>query len=96
MSRPNAVEAGLNVYRSQLGGVNDADEAKLAKEDWMVRVPVLTIGGALDVVTRAEVMEATRPWAAAGFTSKVLEGGHWLAREMPEDVNKILTEFANA
>lgn len=96
MSRPNAIEAGLNCYRSQFGGVNDADEANLNQEDWMLHVPVLNIAGAADMVARPEFMEGTKRWAATGFTSQTLEGGHWLSQELPELVNELLLGFARA
>ena len=93
MARPNAIEAGLNCYRAQHLGVNDADEASLTKEDWMLHVPVLAIGGTLDPVARADFMEATRPWAAVGFESELLHGGHWLMMELPDAVSKLLIRF---
>ncbi|KAH8881220.1 alpha/beta-hydrolase [Thozetella sp. PMI_491] len=96
MSRPNAIDAGLNCYRSQYGGINEADEASLTDEDWKLHVPVLTIAGALDAVTRPGDMEATKAWAGAGFESKTLNGGHWLSQELPEDVNELLIEFGRA
>lgn len=94
MSRPNATEAGLNCYRSQLRGFNDADEAQLTDEDRMLHVPVLVIGGAYDAIARPEVqIEGTRPWAAAGFESKILDGGHWLSIEKASEVSQLLLEF---
>lgn len=94
MSRPNATEAGLNCYRSQLEGVHESTDALLMEEDWMLRGPVLAIGGAYDWVARADVMvEITKPWAIAGFESVILDGGHWLSLEMPDEVNELLLEF---
>lgn len=97
MSRTNATESGLNCYRSQLGGINDADDALLEHKDWELHVPVLAIGGSQDPIGRADVMmESTEPWAVAGFESKVLDGGHWLAKELPDDVTDLLLQFAQS
>jgi pimeloyl-ACP methyl ester carboxylesterase len=93
MRRPNATDAGLNAYRSLYQGVNDAAEANLTDDDWVLHVPVLAIGGALDAAGRPEFLEATKPWAAAGYHSKVLNGGHWLMRELPQEVNELLIGF---
>lgn len=95
MRRPDAIEAGLNCYRSQLRGVNDFDEAGLTDEDWKLRVPVLAIGGSQDPIGRPDLMvQATEPWAVAGFESKILDGGHWLPKELPSQVSELLLEFA--
>ncbi|CAG9990266.1 unnamed protein product [Clonostachys byssicola] len=95
MSRPNATESGLNCYRSQLRGINDADESTLKTEDWELHVPVLAIGGSLDPIGRADLMVAsTQPWALGGFETKTLDSGHWTAQELPNEVNELLLEFA--
>lgn len=96
MSRPNATEAGLNCYRSQLRGINDADEVDLTDDDRMLRVPVLVIGGGLDPIARAEVqIESTRPWAAAGFESAIVDGGHWISIEKASEVSRLLLDFGS-
>jgi soluble epoxide hydrolase / lipid-phosphate phosphatase len=96
MTRPNATRAGLNCYRSQLQGVQEASDATLTEEDWKLRVPVLAIAGAYDWVARADVMiEQTRPWAVAGFESAILEGGHWLSLEKADEMNELLLRFAS-
>ncbi|CAG9939830.1 unnamed protein product [Clonostachys rosea f. rosea IK726] len=87
LSRPGATESGLNCYRSQLRGVNASDDAKLTVEDQQLHVPVLAILGALDPIARPELMiQLTKPWALGGFESKILDGGHWLAHELPEQL----------
>jgi soluble epoxide hydrolase / lipid-phosphate phosphatase len=96
MSQPNAIEAGLNCYRSQYGDVNVAEESKFTDEDWLLHVPVLAIGGSRDPVARVDFMERTEDWARAGYESHILDGGHWLSMEFPEEVNELLIEFGQA
>ena len=96
MRRPNAVEAGLNVYRSQMYGINDAAEAKLTSEDWILHIPVLNIGGALDPLAPPGFLESTKLWAKAGYESKTLNGGHWLSWEKPQELSQLLIDFGRA
>jgi soluble epoxide hydrolase / lipid-phosphate phosphatase len=94
MSSPNAIEAGLNCYRSQLRGINDADERNLTDADRTLHVPVLAVGGRYDPIARAEIqIETTRAWAAGGFESVTLDGGHWLSIEKADEVSQLLLEF---
>lgn len=87
MSRPNATEAGLNYYRSQLRGANDADEGELTDDERKLRVPVLVIGGRFDTLAPAEIhIDSTKLWAVAEFESVILDGGHWLSIERASEV----------
>ncbi|KAI8625132.1 alpha/beta-hydrolase [Xylariaceae sp. FL1651] len=94
-SQPDTVAATLNYYKAFLRGVNAADEAPLTDKDRTLRVPVLAIGGVEDVVTRADVLRpGTEPWASAGYEERILQAGHWLMLEKPDEVNQILIDFA--
>jgi surfactin synthase thioesterase subunit len=42
----------------------------------MIHVPVLAIGGALDMIARAKFMESTRSWTTFGFETKILNRDH--------------------
>lgn len=93
-SRDGAVEASMNYYKALLRGVQADDEACLTDEDRTLRVPVLAIGGAQDVVTRADQLRAqTEPWAAAGYTERIVDAGHWMMHEDREGVSSALLEF---
>lgn len=96
MSRPNATEASLNCYRSQLRGVNEADELELTDDDRMIKVPTLVIGAKYDSVARPEIqIEGTRAWAAGEFESVIIDGGHWLSIERASEVSQLLLEFGS-
>ncbi|KEY63922.1 hypothetical protein S7711_10249 [Stachybotrys chartarum IBT 7711] len=94
MSLPNATESTIQFYRGNLIGVDAADDAELTEEDWILHMPVLTIGGLNDSTSRPEFMRGTERWATAGYRHENLEGGHWLAHERTSEVNALLLEFA--
>lgn len=84
----------MNYYKALLRGVQAADEVDLTDEDRTLRVPVLTIGGTQDLVTRADQIRAqTEPWARAGYTEKTVDAGHWMMYEAREEVSSILLDF---
>ena len=93
-SKPGAVEASMNYYKALLRGIQADDEKDLTDDDRTLRVPVLTIGGTQDVVTRADqIAMQTEPWAAAGYAEETVDAGHWMMYEDPEGVNSILLDF---
>lgn len=97
-SDKNAFKASLNYYRSLMRGTQAPDEDPLTDEDRMLRVPVLGICGAEDMVTRPDqIGPGTVPWASKGYTEKILEGtGHWVMLEKRKEVNDLLMEFAES
>ncbi|CAG7557388.1 unnamed protein product [Fusarium equiseti] len=93
-SKPNATETSMNYYKALLRGVNAKDEENLTNEDRTLHVPVLTVGGSEDVVARPENMGlGTEPFAAAGWTHKVVNAGHWMMYEDREGLRDALLEF---
>lgn len=97
-SQQNAIAASLNYYRSLMRGTQAVDEEPLTDADRTLRVPVLGICGAEDMVTRADqIGGGTRPFASKGYTEKILDGaGHWVMLERREVVSKALLEFVAA
>ncbi|KAM0544236.1 hypothetical protein ACHAPJ_011925 [Fusarium lateritium] len=93
-SKPNAINASMNYCTALLRGVQAKDEEHLTDEDRKLKVPVLTIGGSQDLVTRADQMGmTTRPFAVAGYTENTVDAGHWMMYEDREGVNNALLEF---
>lgn len=76
-------------------GVQAEDEAMLTDVDRTLKVPVLGVGCALDVIGRADQMRGgNEPWASKGYKEKVLQTGHWPMLEKSEELSSILIEFA--
>ncbi|KAI0444582.1 alpha/beta-hydrolase [Xylaria telfairii] len=95
-SEPDTVVGSLNYYKALMRGVQAAGEASLTDDDRTLKVPVLGIVGADDVVTLPDaVAGGTEPWAAAGYEERVVQAGHWLMLEKPDEVSQILIDFAN-
>jgi soluble epoxide hydrolase / lipid-phosphate phosphatase len=96
MSRPNATEGILQFYTGHLLGVDAEDDAELVQADWMLHMPVLTIGGLNDTASRPEFMRDTERWTMDGYSYRHenLEAGHWLTHERSDEVNALLLDFA--
>ncbi|KAF4960055.1 hypothetical protein FSARC_10550 [Fusarium sarcochroum] len=93
-SKDNATESSMNYYKALLRGVQAKDEEILTDEDRTLKVPVLAIGGSQDLVTRADQLGMmTKPFAAAGYTEKTVDAGHWMMYEDREGVSSALLEF---
>ncbi|RWA03480.1 hypothetical protein EKO27_g11625 [Xylaria grammica] len=94
-SQPDTVTATLNYYKGLMRGVQAEGEASLTDEDRELKVPVLGLGGAGDLVTLSSTLTAaTKPWAKAGYEERIINSGHWLMLEKPDEVNQILIDFA--
>ncbi|KAI0196558.1 Alpha/Beta hydrolase protein [Xylaria flabelliformis] len=96
-SQPNVTISSLNYYKALLRGVQAAGEASLTDEDRKLKVPVLGIAGADDLVTLpGTLVGETEAWAAAGFEERIIQAGHWVMLEKPDEVSQILVDFANS
>lgn len=93
----HAVESSMNYYKALMRGVQAADGEGITDEDRLLKVPVLTIGGTKDPVTRADQLRMqTEPYTTQGYTEHWVDAGHWLMLEQRENVSSILIEFANS
>lgn len=78
----DVVEASMNYYKALLRGVQAEDEKVSTDEDRTLRMPVLTIGGTQDMVTRADQVRAlVEPWAVGGYSEKTVDAGYWMMYE---------------
>ncbi|TGJ86007.1 hypothetical protein E0Z10_g2761 [Xylaria hypoxylon] len=95
-SQPDTVAATLNYYKGMMRGVQVESEASLTNEDRELKVPVLGLGGAEDSVTLSSaIIEVTKPWAKAGYEERIINSGHWMMLEKPDEINQILIDFGN-
>ena len=96
-SQENAVAASLNYYKALMRGVQAADAEAITDEDRLLKVPVLTVGGTKDLVTRADQLRMqTEPYVTSGYTDIWVDAGHWLMLEQRENVSAILIDFATS
>jgi pimeloyl-ACP methyl ester carboxylesterase len=54
--------------------------------------PVLVVWGARDPFLVAPTMEEWEPFAR-DVTLRILDGSHWIYREKPDEVNRLIREF---
>jgi soluble epoxide hydrolase / lipid-phosphate phosphatase len=91
----NTVQASLNYYKALMRGVQAADEDHLTDDDRLLKVPVLTVGGTKDMVTRADQLRTTtEPWTTQRYSDQSVDAGHWVMLEQRENISTILAKFA--
>ncbi|KAI1180788.1 alpha/beta-hydrolase [Nemania sp. FL0916] len=94
-SQPDTVAATLNYYQALMRGVQVAGELLVTDEDRKLRVPVLGVSDAGDLVTLPDAQrQTTEPWAEAGYQERSVQAGHWVMLEKPDEMNQILVDFA--
>lgn len=94
MDEPGAVEASLAYYRALLR--RDRQDPKLgdvrARLARTIPVPTRVACGSRDM--RREMLEGQREFFAADYEWQVVEGaGHFLHRERPDEVNRLILEW---
>ncbi len=97
MRAPGALEATLGYYRALIDRrLQDPALAELrARLNDQIRVPTLVACGTRDM--RGEMLEATRAYFAAEFRWTTVEGaGHFLHREKPDAVNRLILDWLAA
>jgi len=96
LGRPGAVEAALGYYRAMLNPARqDPARADVRAAAFRpIEIPVLGLFGSGEVTE--EVARSAGPFFNAGYRVEMMEGGHFLQRERPEDVTLLLVEWASA
>lgn len=76
-------------------GTQAPDEDSLTDADRTLKVPVLGICGADDMVTRADqIGGGCTPYASKGYTEKIFQGaGHWVMLEKRREFTSALLDF---
>jgi pimeloyl-ACP methyl ester carboxylesterase len=72
--------------------------AEEARDGWRLKMPVLFFHGAYDYVCETLDSRLAEPMRAHcdDLTERVVESGHWMAQEKPDDVNAGLDEWLKA
>lgn len=94
---PGTLAAALGYYRATIGPVLDDPEqleASVAAMAVPIQVPGLVIHGADDGCIGRELVPPMREYFPRGLRVEILAGaGHFLHRERPDEVNRIVLEF---
>jgi pimeloyl-ACP methyl ester carboxylesterase len=98
-SQPGALTGGLNYYRSS--GIGPPASASAQPQEAtaaaippiMVRVPTLVIWGEKDTALLTGNLNGLDQVVPKLTVTRIPEGTHWVVREKPADVNRIIREF---
>ena len=97
MSR-DGFEGPVCYYHSLKNNTMLEDEKKLSKsrENMMIDVPLLYIGQTGDWVCRTDLMgDAKSQGLVPDLEEKVVDAGHWVLYEKPEDIAEIIGDWLN-
>jgi pimeloyl-ACP methyl ester carboxylesterase len=87
LSTPGALTAALNYYRANIGsGLALARSARIAAE-------TLVIWGDRDPALGPEVLDGLETVAPHLRVHRIVDAGHWIQNEAPDEVNRVLTAF---
>jgi epoxide hydrolase 4 len=98
-SQPGALTGGLNYYRSS--GIGPPATASAPSQEApaaaippiMVRVPTLVIWGEKDTALLTSNLNGLDQVVPKLTVRRIPEGTHWVVREKPADVNRLIREF---
>lgn len=94
MATPGALEASLAYYRAMFrrDRADPALAALRARSEGVITVPTRVLCGSRDM--RREMLEPQRRWFSADYDWHLVEGaGHFLHRERPGEVNRLMLEW---
>ncbi|MGH2923686.1 MAG: alpha/beta fold hydrolase, partial [Solirubrobacterales bacterium] len=98
-SRPGALRGGLNYYRAAgmgeqvaAGGVPEEYLAKITSRT--IDVPTLVIWGENDRALLPTLTRGLSEWVPRLRVELVKGAGHWVPYERPDEVNRLIREFA--
>jgi pimeloyl-ACP methyl ester carboxylesterase len=94
-SQPGALTGGLNYYRASAIGPSAPSEAagQVEVPALIVRVPTLVIWGEKDTALLTNNLNGLDRVVPTLTIKRVPEGTHWVVREKPADVNRLIREF---
>jgi len=94
-SQPGALTGGLNYYRaSEIGPPTPgAKPSELTSQPVMVRVPTLVIWGEKDTALLTGNLNGLEQYVPALTVRRIPDATHWVVREKPAEVNRLIREF---
>lgn len=93
--KPGVLQAALKYYRHSLNPANHRPELAYIREHMgdPIGVPTLYIHGAKDGCIGVEIAEGAEKAFTGKVERKILDGGHFVHQERPEEVNALIEEF---
>jgi pimeloyl-ACP methyl ester carboxylesterase len=89
LARPGALTAALNYYRAVFrGGLS-----RLKQEVRPVEMPTLVLWGEQDRYLGLPLLDGLGRWVPNLRVERFPDASHWLHAEIPERVNRLMTEF---
>jgi pimeloyl-ACP methyl ester carboxylesterase len=109
-SQPGALTGGLNYYRAAAvgppaasGAARSAEGAQpgdtptpLTAQPFVVRVPTLVIWGEKDTALLTGNLTGLEPLVPTLTVKRIPDGTHWVVREQPAEVNRLIRDFTAA
>jgi len=94
-SQPGALTGGLNYYRAARIGPPQPGEpvSDITPQPLMVRVPTLVIWGEKDTALLTGNLDGLDRYVPALTVRRIPDATHWVVREKPADVNRMIREF---
>ncbi len=95
MSRPYALTASLNYYRSLFRGslVRGTQGTMGVNHLTKIGAPTLLVWGEQDVALDIALTEGLEQWVPNIVVKRVADSGHWVQQEQAELVNALMGEF---
>jgi soluble epoxide hydrolase/lipid-phosphate phosphatase len=85
----------LNWYKAAMRAVNAADEAEVPHEQKFCSLPTMLVVSDQDYVTRADMqIPKSEKWCPQ-LQIETFDCGHWVQLEKPDEVTKLLKQFAS-
>jgi epoxide hydrolase 4 len=90
MSKPGALKAAINYYRSVFRRLGGRSRGKL------IAAPTLLIWGEQDIALDIALTQGLEQWVPRLQVKRIADSGHWVQQEKPEQVNELIAEFLAA
>ncbi|GHO44582.1 alpha/beta fold hydrolase [Ktedonospora formicarum] len=90
MSKPGALTAAINYYRSLWRG---GGLGKTSNDKRTIEQPTLLIWGEQDIALGIEMTYGLEQWVPQIEVRRLPDSGHWVQQEKPEQVNQLMKNF---
>lgn len=93
MSKPQALRAAITYYRAAFPFRGQGNTIRDAARESNVNAPTLLIWGEQDVALESTMTDGLWQWVPNLRIERLLDSGHWVQQEKPEQVNSLIAEF---